>query len=296
MTNRIDRNPLTGEITVVTPNRLERPNALLDGERTQLCPFCPGNEDETPPEIERVASADGGWLIRVVPNKYPIASPDVDLAGVHEVVIESPHHEDELRTMTANHVTTLIDVWLRRMDHASTVEGVQTVLLFRNRGPHAGESIRHPHTQLLAIPFVPDRIERQRNPREGCNLCRGESDLTIASNDSYRLQAAPAARLAHQCWIVPHSHSNEPSRSDSEPNRLASMMQLAESILYDELGDHSMNWSLIQAPVGETRFHWYMELSPRLTGIAGLELATGAFVNLVPPEESAARLRRRLNG
>ncbi|MDX1582241.1 MAG: DUF4931 domain-containing protein [Thermoanaerobaculia bacterium] len=294
MGNRIDRHPLTRETVLVTPNRLERPNAIIDRERSEICPFCPGNEHETPPEIDRVESGDGDWLVRVVPNKYPIASPDLDLEGVHEVIVESRHHDDELSTMEPDHVRTLVEVWLERIDRASSVESVETVILFRNRGIHAGESIRHPHTQLLGVPFIPDRIASQRTSLDACILCRGNTHLTIHTSPSFSLRAAPVSRFPHQLWIVPHSHEPSPRPVWSAQKDLASMIQLAEAILFDELGTISMNWAIIQAPVGEVDFHWYMELSPRITGIAGLEIATGTYVNLIPPEESARRLKLRL--
>lgn len=295
MTNRIDRNPLTGETILVTPNRLERPNALLDRPETPGCPFCPGHESETPPEIERV-DGDGRWLIRVVPNKYPVASPDSGIEGVHEVIIETPNHDDELRNMSPPHLRSIIDTWIRRYANASSLDGIRFVALFRNRGRAAGESIRHPHTQLLAVPYLPERIARHSSPLQSCSICRVFSEqqpLNIQKNDSFHLMAAPAARLPHQVWIAPRAHDSSLSSLDEKGRGdLAMMIQLAESILVAELGDVSMNWTLITAPVECEPFHWYLEISPRITGIAGYELATGSFLNLIPPETSAELLRR----
>ncbi|MBW3672233.1 MAG: DUF4931 domain-containing protein, partial [Acidobacteria bacterium] len=185
MTNRIDRHPLTGETVLLTPNRLDRPNALLDHGSDGICPFCPGNENETPPEISRVDDGQG-WLVRVVPNKYPAASPDGGIVGAHELIVESPRHDDELRTMTQAHVRAVINTWLDRYRHALSSPEVKYVVLFRNRGPHAGESISHPHSQLVAVPYVPSRIAAQSVSRIDCGLCRlasGENDLLVRRSD-----------------------------------------------------------------------------------------------------------------
>lgn len=297
MTNRIDRHPITGERVLITPNRLARPNALLDHADSSTCPFCPGNEHETPPEIERVGEGDG-WLVRVVPNKYPAASPDTGIPGVHEVIIESPRHDDELRRMQLPHLRSIVDTWLRRYSNAARSTGVEFVALFRNRGPHAGESIRHPHSQLLAVPYVPERIGAHSASRIDCELCRllsDQSPLLIQRGAAFDLMAAPAARFPYQTWVVPRRHVADPSALDGpERDELCTLVHLLETILVAELGEISINWYFITPPRNTAQFHWYLEVSPRLTGIAGYELATGSYVNLVSPEHSADALRRRI--
>lgn len=295
--NRIERNPITGERVLMTPNRLARPNALLDHDNSGECPFCPGNEDQTPPEIVRITRGDD-WILRVVPNKYPAASDDSGILGRHEVIIESPRHEDELRYMDRSHVRMILDVWLDRYGAAAASKGVAWVALFRNRGPNAGESIRHPHSQLLAVPYVPERVALHTGSRISCVLCQVLADratISIASGDHFELLSAPAARFPHQCWIAPRAHVASPvSMDDAAREELAGMLCALESALVDELGEISINWTFITPPLGTTQFHWYLEVSPRITGIAGFELATGSFVNLVPPEISAELLRKRL--
>lgn len=297
MKNRIERHPLTGETVLFTPNRLDRPNALLDHGSGDICPFCPGNESETPPEIDRVGDGDS-WLVRVVPNKYPAASADVGIEGAHELIVESPRHDDEIRSMSQDHVRAVIDTWLTRYRNAVTKPGVEHVVLFRNRGPHAGESIPHPHSQLLALPYVPARIAAQAGSRIDCGLCRlmsAGNDLLVRRGATFDLTCSPAARFPHQTWIVPRRHVSDPaSLSEPERDELATLLRDLETILVAELGTISINWYFITPPRGTTQFHWYVEISPRMTGIGGYELATGSFVNLIPPERSAELLRERL--
>src|SRR6478736_3298673 len=97
---------LTDRLVIVAAERAARPETFRR-EREPLpatapnCPFCPGNESETPPEVCR--EGDGapdtpGWTLRVVPNKYPIVGGSV--AGAHEVVVLCPAHDRSLGTGT----------------------------------------------------------------------------------------------------------------------------------------------------------------------------------------------------
>lgn len=113
----IRQHPLTGELVIVAPERRERPNAfdLRNGAVESPCPFCPGHEDETPPEILRISHGDS-WLLRVVPNRYPamrIDSSGSDAArGIHEVVIESPDHGGAFEQFSAEHARIVIETYV----------------------------------------------------------------------------------------------------------------------------------------------------------------------------------------
>jgi UDPglucose--hexose-1-phosphate uridylyltransferase len=304
--NTIVHHPGSGEEILLAPNRRRRPNALLtelpdDGR----CPFCPGNEELTPPEIERVGS-ESSWEIRVVPNKYPVASADGGISGQHEVIIESSDHDAELRTMPPEHVRQIVEVWIRRWNAAAANEDARCVSLFRNRGSQAGESIAHPHSQLLAVPVVPPRlaehsrrIARAFAAGDPCPLCDapGVSSLVLRETPQFRLMAGPAARLPHTLWIVPVHHGKDFRTLDAEGRgELAGLLRLAESLLIAELGNVSINWMFLNGLLRtETdEFHWYVEVIPRLASLAGFELGSGLFINVVPPEESAIALRSHL--
>ncbi len=200
--------------------------------------------------------------------------------------------------MGESHLLSLLHVWLDRYAVAVSSSGVAWAALFRNRGPHAGESIRHPHSQLLAVPYVPERIAQHSVSRIACRLCEAmaaSEPLSILRGNDFDLLAAPAARFPHQCWIVPRRHVASPVSMDTDARtELAGLLRTLEIALVEVLGDVSINWTFITPPLGTTQFHWYLEISPRLTGIAGFELASGSFVNLVPPETSAELLRKSL--
>jgi UDPglucose--hexose-1-phosphate uridylyltransferase len=305
--NTIVRHSGSGEEILLAPNRRRRPNALLtDLPDDGRCPFCPGNEELTPPEIERVGTGSS-WEIRVVPNKYPVASADGGISGQHEVIIESPDHDAELRTMPLEHVRQIVEIWIRRWTAAAADEDARWVSLFRNRGVNAGESIAHPHSQLLAVPVLPPRIadhsrriSRAFAAGDPCPLCdsaHGFPSLVLRETPQLRLMAGPAARLPHALWIVPLDHEKDfRMLGDEGRGELAGLLRLAESLLIAELGNVSINWmffnGLLRTEPDE--FHWYVEVIPRLASLAGFELGSGLFINVVPPEESAVALRSHL--
>lgn len=307
MKNTIVQHPGSGEEILLAPNRRQRPNAFLtEFSEAGRCPFCPGNEALTPPEIERVGS-DGSWEIRVVPNKYPVASAEGGVRGQHEVIIESRDHDAELRTTPLDHVRQIVEVWIRRWSAAATSEDARYVSLFRNRGSQAGESIAHPHSQLLAIPVVPPRLaEHSRRVARAfaagdpCPLCDSAlrfPSLVLRETPHLRLMAGPATRLPHTLWVLPLHHEKDFRMLDDEGRgELAALLRLAESLLIAELGNVSINWTFLNGLLRTKpdEFHWYVEVIPRLASLAGFELGSGLFINVVPPDESAIALRSHL--
>lgn len=189
---------LTGGFTVVATERAKRPldfavpsDKLCLPERDEKCPFCPGNEAQTPPEVWAKrwgGERDGkGWTVRVVPNKYPaLASkpdgseggerwrlppfpeaPDAALywqapgVGYHEVVIESPRHNGTLGSYSSDHMKDVLDALrLRCLDLYARKE-VAYVQVFKNNGRTAGASLMHPHFQVLALPVIPSLVAQE---------------------------------------------------------------------------------------------------------------------------------------
>ncbi len=135
-------DPVRKKVSILATERTLRPH---EGDKNFVCPFCPGNENLTPPEILRIEK-DGLWIIRVVPNKYPFCE-------THEVIIESPDHRSDIDSLDIGHMENILGVWKLRLKHHS---GKNFVLIFRNYGKLAGASIAHPHSQLVALDFIPE--------------------------------------------------------------------------------------------------------------------------------------------
>ncbi|MHB0970899.1 MAG: galactose-1-phosphate uridylyltransferase [Thermoanaerobaculia bacterium] len=300
----IRRHPLTGELVILAPERSERPNAFdLRNPATEApCPFCPGHENETPPELLRVAHGDS-WLLRVVPNRYPAVRLDASgpnaAQGLHEVVIESPDHGAAFEQFSAEHARVVLESYLRRFIALRQQASIEYILFFKNDGRPAGESIEHPHSQIMALTFVPP--DSRVPPDVGsCALCALIAaiprDLVISESDAFLTIAPPASRFPYEQWIVPKAHAPDFSGMDAETTgEMARRMQSALRNLRRIESEAPYNWIIHNAPPREAHpfRHWYLEILPRMTQLAGFELGTGMTINIVSPERAAEELRER---
>lgn len=269
------RHPLTGDPILRAPARAHRPRAF-DDAAIDRCPFCPGHESDTPPEILRAGEP---WSIRVVPNKYPPAE------GA-EVVIESPSHDATFESLADP--DAVVRIYRERYRaHA----GAAAVILFKNEGERAGASIPHLHSQLVPLPFVPPRIERELagfGRAAICPLCRPQG-VMIGESEHFLWLAPSPSPMPWQQWIVPRRHVAEMTAfTDGELADLARMLQRSSRAMRRIAGAY--NWIFLNFR-GAANAHAYVELFPRMTGIAGLELGSGTFVEIIDPEAAAERLR-----
>ncbi|MGK2857015.1 MAG: galactose-1-phosphate uridylyltransferase [Thermoanaerobaculia bacterium] len=307
--SRLVFHPLTFEPILLAPGRSERPGAwgtsgTASDSDTELCPFCPGNEEETPPELTR-HGAGTAWRTRVVPNKYP-AIPPIDGVPSHEVLIDAAEHDSPLESRSLDGWVEMIELWRECVDRHASRAGVESVLLFRNEGRAAGQSIAHPHSQLLALPFVSPRLESELMAfadGEPCPLCsatqssRGDAArLLIGERDGIVILCPAAPRFPYETWIVPARHECDWRAGNSLA--IATAAREAIRALRWRWPASPFNLALATAPAREVArggYHWHLEILPRLTNLAGFELATGSWMNIVEPERAAAELRAALS-
>jgi len=263
-----ERTPITDDPVILAPERERRPN-VFEGAP---CPFCPGAEDQTPPEIAR----DGDpWRIRVFANRYPPTEHA-------EIIVESAKHDDAFDALSPDHAARVIDAYCERY----RAIGADYVSIFKNHGRLAGASIPHLHSQIVGTPFIPLRAAREGEAfarATRCPLCDFNNHALIAETENYRWIAPRGSRLAYQQWIVPKSHEHDLN----EPRELASLLQSSARAMRG-ISD-SFNWAFITFP-HQRRGHWYVEIFPRIAMIAGYELGTGTFINTVDPSEAARLL------
>jgi len=269
----IHENPITGDPLLIVPDRQERPNIFREG--TDRCPFCPGHEADTPPEIWR----DGNpWRIRVFPNKYPATER-------HEVIVESADHRATFDQLTPAHATAVVRSYSQRYSALAARSGY--VCVFKNHGVLAGASIPHLHSQVLATPFVPPRVAREAAAfAQRCALCAIDEEPLIAATDHFRWIAPRGSMMAYEQWIVPRQHAPEIVDGGSGP---AALLQRASRAMLS-IAD-SYNWIFMNFP-GTPSAHWYIQLFPRIAMHAGFELGTGSAINTVDPAEAAAYLQK----
>ncbi|HEX2835020.1 MAG TPA: hypothetical protein VHW00_18545 [Thermoanaerobaculia bacterium] len=260
-------NPLTGGPILFAPARAGRPHAFLDDASNGRCPFCPGHESDTPPELARLGEP---WRVRVFPNKYPPSN------GA-EVIVESPLHDARFEQLEP--LDEVLQMYVDRLrGHADA----PYTALFRNDGVRAGSSIPHVHAQLVPLPFVPPRVRREIDASaQRCVLCNIDGEV-IRENEAFAWLAPERPWMPYQQWIVPKRHIA--SLIDADLAALAPMLRFA-SAATRKLGD--FNVVFMNFPRG----HFYIEILPRITNLAGLELGTGTFVEIVDAATAADRLK-----
>jgi UDPglucose--hexose-1-phosphate uridylyltransferase len=328
------RGSAGGGWSIVAPHRARRPKPLplSDGEHTDGCHFCVGNEQETEPEVFALRGHGSrpdspGWRVRVVPNKYPalqVDAPDPPAAGglhrarpargVHEVIIETPDHHRRLGCFKEDELTTVLSVYRTRMEALRSKPGVRSVALFRNEGAAAGASQEHPHAQMLALPVVSVRLAHEtvlanrHFRRRGCCLtceslvreAAADAGRIVFQNADFVAITAFAPRFPYETWILPSAHAHDfGMASGQQLERMAAALKAVLGGLNALLGPFPFNLVVQTAPIHahatiERAYHWRLEILPRLTTASGFELGTGIFIVAVTPEEAARRLRRAL--
>jgi UDPglucose--hexose-1-phosphate uridylyltransferase len=321
---RVD--PLTGLKTIVAADRATRPGGGLSATPPEPIdpetdPFAEGHEDRTPPEVFALRPGGGppdtpGWTVRVVPNLYPALDPDspppppeakpdlftaAPARGAHEVVINAPDPVSSLADLEADQVAAAMEVWRARMRvHAERASYVHVIV---NERREAGASLPHTHAQVYALDFVPAQVARERE-RFGAyaqrtmggnllqDLVQEEVKLRrriVAIDDEAVVMAPYGSRLPFQLMLVPRRP--RPRFEDDGPTG-AALLHDALRRLARRLG-HSppLNLWVRTAPRGADEFCWRIDVVPRLTHLAGLELGTGVHLNIVAPEQAASELR-----
>ena len=295
-------------------------------------PFLEGHEERTPPEVFALRPNGGrpdgpGWTVRVVPNLYPpLASadeatpppvhdplaagrgePDLFPArpaiGVNEVIVNGPGPAGSLLDLDQKQVEIAMDVWRERI---RAHDGAAYVHLSLNEGVEAGASLPHTHAQLYALPFVPATIARERerftaywDRTQGRNLLedllqeevrRGERVVAI---DSEAVALCPfASRVPYQLQVIPRRPR---ARFEDDGPLGAALLHQVLGRVRAVLGRlPPLNLWVRTAPRGAEHFCWRIDLLPRLTQLAGLEMGTGVNLNIVAPERAAEELRDAL--
>ena len=326
--HEIRQNKITKEWVIYAPGRGDRPKDFRSGgeKRRNLpaydenCPFCAGNE-RLLPDIIAQKNGSSGWQVRVVPNKYPVLEPDTGTErrsqgfylsapgyGRHEVIIENPRHNCDLADMPVQAVRAVIDMYHRRYVDLMRAHENLLCLIFRNHGPRAGTSLRHPHSQLVVTGLVPHYVrwheeQAQRYYDEwGRNIFADmltfelhDRRRVILENESFGVFVPFAAEVPFEVWIMPkRQQADFGSITDAEKEELAAALRAVLVRLRDVLDDPDYNYIINSAArfeAGEPHLRWYLQIRPRLTTPAGFEIGSGISVNPSIPEEDAKLLR-----
>lgn len=322
-------DPHGGGWTLIAPERGARPRpahhtSATPGEDDPRCPFCPGNEGETPPEVDAIRESGEanapGWRVRCVANKYPAIRHGASVreggdmflvrrgGGRHEVAIDSPHHTKGLADLSDAHTGGVLRLLQRRARALMKTPGVRCVSIFKNHGAAAGASILHSHIQILALPVRTGRARRKRDAEAAFHAERKEALLErmIRSERARgeRMVETGAEGAAVFCpwgsrlpylaciapWPTEASFLDSPPRTlDAVGGALARTLRRYKARLRDP--PITVSFFLEAGGADEGARRWHIELFPRLVPLAGLEAGLGTHINEVAPERAAHALR-----
>lgn len=319
--NQLRLNPLTGRWVTVSTGRASRPGDFATDRGHPVddpasgCPFCPGHEEELPPALETYGTS-GSWSLRVVPNRYPAFEGAGEMKvtklgplfakaparGIHEVLVLTPEHDHSWADLDDRQTGLVMAALRDRLeDHAATA-GIRYSQAIVNHGLAAGASRRHPHGQLLGIPFVPGELLEEiagfRRFEGGCLLCatvEAERDAgyrTLAIDDEVAVVAPWWSGSPFELLVIPVAH--EGHLHHAPPASLVAVgtaIRDALARLRTLLGDVSYNIVFHTLPHrADDPFHWHAHVTPRLHSAGGFERGTGVPINIVAPEDVAAFL------
>jgi UDPglucose--hexose-1-phosphate uridylyltransferase len=342
LTSEIRRDYLLDRWVIIAAERAKRPvDFVVPKKKTRVstCAFCPGNERMTPPatlvylrgksgKIVRARDTDSkrpkNWLVRSIPNLYPALKPLGKLPsktsmggykvrpgiGHHEVLIESPDHDEHPSVARLKQLGLAIGACIDRLNVLSRKRYVRYVSLFKNYRPEAGASISHAHSQIMATPILPKligeelRASRKFQERErGCVFCKVVANeikgpRVIYQNTSFAAIAPWASVYNFEFWILPKRHSPsiryaKPSEIDELAIAMRSCLGGLSRLLQDP--PYNLGFHLAPSSMRVGHYHWHIEVYPKLGSMGGFELSTGMYINTMPPERAAEALREAVS-
>jgi UDPglucose--hexose-1-phosphate uridylyltransferase len=241
--SQLRHNPVTRRWVIIAEERALRPQDLILPEPEPapggFCPFCPGNERKTPPEIwswrgNGTAPNEPGWAVRVIPNKYPALRIEGELErhavgiydrmagiGAHEVIIETPDHVAGTADLPVDHFEKVLRAYQERLRDLMRDPRMKYILIFKNHGARAGASLAHPHTQLIATSVTPWTVGveltsclEHHQVKERCLFCdilaqELQDGERIVREDAHYVTITPyASRFPFEMWLMPRRHAH----------------------------------------------------------------------------------------
>lgn len=331
---QLRQDPISGTWIVIAPGRRGRPEEFDQSKivkrkvvaRKEKCPFCEGNEVKfgNPLSLLEYPRKGGKWSVRVIPNKYPafVRAQDSEFE-IHHLFIRQPSvgsHEVIITYDHGNHtpkqplwlIEKMLQAYQKRILDLKKDPQIKYVHIFINEGDEAGASIGHPHSQLVALTFIPEMIQRELEGTSQyfklfkkcifCDIIKEELEgKIIIENKSFITLAPYFSRFPFEMWILPKKHqASFEEISDTTRQDLAKILKYSLFKLDKGLGEPAYNCYVHTTPVNilgykpeiSDFYHWHIEIFPRIDIWAGVELGTGVIINTMVPEVAAEFLRK----
>lgn len=326
--SELRQDPVSRDWVIISTGRAKRPEAYKSISRqTQetpidTCPFeDPQKSGNGKPLLFYNQLGTNNWSVQVVRNKFPIISGEVcgleerrgpyvvqKSAGYHEVVIFRDHYKT-IAQLEIDEVLQIIEAYQARYQALKKSNCANYILIIHNHGKEAGASISHPHSQILALPFVPADIRRSLEGSKKYHQEHGrcvhcdilalelkEKTRIIFENETMVVLTPYAPKCSFEVKIFPKRHQSYfENFSLKEMRDLAEALKISLAKINHALNNIAYNFFIHTAPIfnfeGYNYYHWHLEINPRLNTWGGLELGTGADVIDINPDEAAEYLR-----
>ena len=326
-TSELRQDIVTGDWVVVSTIREKRPDEFVkkDEEQTEgssECLFCDPEGSGQEKDTLIYFTSDGGWSLRVFPNKFPaFTRPSggvmkhkeegpyfwMDSVGYHEVVVTRDHYK-HIGQMEPLEVAEILDAYQSRYIDLMNKKSVNYIDIFHNHGKTAGASIAHPHSQLMAIPVVSpyvkselDGAENYHRQNKSCVYCtmvgweKEKKERVVFENDEFLVFCPFASRANFETWVVPKKHKPYFERMNQN-DKILGGEALHEAVrrISKGLNNPDFNFYIHTSPCNGRdypHYHWHIEILPKTNIWAGFEISTGVEIITIAPEKAADFLR-----
>ncbi len=251
--------PGSGNWVISAPKRGKRPDQTK-GEEPE-CHFEPRIE----PEIYSLNQ------VRVVVNKYPFAP-------IHEIIIHSDDHHKNFDEMPLSQSKDVFEVFRSRFrEHKDKGQ----VYIFHNQGKNAGESLPHPHTQLVVIP---KEVKLEIPP-----LRLGDEEIKELS--SFYIFCPKTSEWPDEVWVAPKREGRSFGEATGEEIKELAFIVSRLIQIFDIRHGHEFPFNFYIYP----KDGWYLRITPRLKILGGFEIGTNVFVNTQDPAETFAFIKEHFD-
>ncbi len=310
-------NPLLRTWVIMSSHRQNRPLLATD----LSCPFCP-ESGKVPADFDIYAYDNDFPSLELDPPEPDVAGDELipvrPAFGKCEVTLYSPRHDAMLAQLPLEHVVKLVEHWKQRYQALGSIEGIEYVFIFENRGEAVGVTMHHPHGQIYAYPFLPLRIKTELDSAEehwtrtgGCLFCdllrhvKEDGRRMVYQSDGYSFFVPHFAEFPFQVYLVPDLHTS--SLSAMSPDERRGLAKAIKCITgaYDSLFDMPFPYMMCmhQNPTDGGQYpyyHFHIEFYPpmrdhdKIKFNASSETGAWATINDTRPEEKAAQLREKI--
>ncbi|MFG1809135.1 galactose-1-phosphate uridylyltransferase [Streptomyces sp. NPDC049040] len=273
------------------------------------CPLCPSREGR----LSEIPDTD--YEVVVFENRFPSLAGD---AGRCEVVCFTSDHDASFADLTEARARLVLDAWIDRTRELSQLQGVVQVFPFENRGKEIGVTLGHPHGQIYGYPFVTPRTSlmlrtlAEHRERTGRNLFDdvladeiADGRRIVLAGEHWTAFVPHAAHWPYEVHLFPRRRVPDLLALDEDARAEFPRVYLELLRRFDRIfgpdqprTPYISGWHQAPFDTPERRdFALHLELftirrtSGKLKYLAGSESGMGAFINDVPPEAAALRLR-----